>query len=74
MRAHRVKVGFGLTAALAFGAAMLFARFSYAGNAKHEATSLSAPSRFLSIVRANRLQAGAIAPPQAPPQVVTATS
>lgn len=73
-RAHRVKVGFGVTAALAFGAAMLFARFSYAGHAKHKASSLSAPSRFLSIVRANQLQAGAIAPPQAPPEVSTATS
>jgi hypothetical protein len=74
LRATRVKVGFGVTAALAFGAAMLFARFTYAGQAKHKATPLSAPADFLSIVRANRLRAGAIAPPQAPPEVATATS
>jgi hypothetical protein len=74
VRAHRVKVGFGLTAVLAFGTAMLYARLSSAGHSKHPATSLSAPSRFRGIVRANRLLAGAIAPPQAPPQVVTATS
>lgn len=61
-------------AAVAFGASMLFARLSYGGHAKHHAKSLTPPPRFLEAVRASRLKSGTVAPPQAPPQVSTATS
>ena len=74
LRATRVKVVVAAGAAVAFGASMLFARMSYAGHAKQHAQSLTPPSRFLHIVRESRLQSGVVAPPQAPPEVSTATS
>jgi hypothetical protein len=74
LRATRVKVGVAAGALIVFGASMLFARLSYAGHAKHHSSALTPPSRFLAIVRENRLQSGIVAPPQAPPEVSTATS
>jgi hypothetical protein len=74
LRATRVKVAFGAAALLAFGGSMVFARLSNAGHAKRHATALTPPSRFLGIVRASKLQSGVVAPPQAPPEVSTATS
>jgi hypothetical protein len=53
---------------------MLFARLSYAGQAKHHVKALNPPPRFLDSVRASRLESGIVAPPQEPPQVSTATS
>lgn len=74
LRATRVKVGFGIAAALTFGASMLFARLSYGGHAKQRATPLSPPAQFLGVVRQNQLQSGLLAPPQASPDVATRTS
>jgi hypothetical protein len=53
---------------------MAFSRHSYAGHPKHPASALSAPPRFVSIVRHNLLQAGIVAPAQAPPGAKTAVS
>lgn len=74
LRATRVKVAFAAGALAVFGASMLFARLSYAGQAKHHTTALTPPQRFLGIVRASRLESGIVAAPQAPPEVATATS
>jgi hypothetical protein len=53
---------------------MVFARHSYAGHQKQPATALAAPPRFVSVVRRNLLQAGVVAPAQAPPGAATAAS
>jgi hypothetical protein len=74
LRATRVKVAVAIGAVFAFVVAMLFARLSYAGHAKHHSKALTPPSRFLAIVRRSRLESGIVAPPQAAPQVATATS
>src|SRR5512132_1182050 len=57
-----------------FVGAMVFARHSYAGHPKQPATALAASPRFVRIVRRNLLQAGVIAPAQAPPGASTAVS
>jgi len=67
LRAHKAKVGFVVTAAAVFVAAMIFSRISYAGHSKHRSSTLNAPKRFLHVVAANRLKSGVVAPPQAPP-------
>jgi hypothetical protein len=74
LKAHKTKVAFVVTAAAIFVAAMIFARISYAGHSKHRASTLNAPKRFLHVVAANRLRAGVVAPPQAPPSVTSAPS
>jgi len=73
-RAVLAKAVLGSAGALVFGAAMAFSRHSYAGHPKHPASALSAPPRFVSIVRHNLLQAGIVAPAQAPPGAKTAVS
>jgi hypothetical protein len=73
-RARVAKAVFGAGGALVFGAAMLFARHSFAGHPKSPAHPLVAPSRFVRIVRKNLLQAGIVAPAQAPPGASTSVS
>jgi hypothetical protein len=53
---------------------MVFARDSYAGHPKQPASALAASPRFVRIVRRNLLQAGVVAPAQAPPGAATAVS
>jgi hypothetical protein len=59
---------------LVFGAAIVLARHSYAGHPKHPARALAAPPQFVAIVRQNLLQAGIVAPAQAPPGASTSAS
>ncbi len=73
-RARIAKATLGAGGALVFGAAMLFARVSYAGHPKRPPRPLAAPPRFVSIVRENLLQAGIVAPAQAPPGATTSVS
>jgi hypothetical protein len=73
-RASVAKATLGAGGALVFGAAMLFARVSYAGHPKRPLRPLAAPPRFVSIVRENLLQAGIVAPAQAPPGATTSVS
>jgi hypothetical protein len=73
-RAGLAKAALGTCGAIIFGAAMVFARHSYAGHAKDPSRPLTAPPRFVSIVRRNLLQAGIVAPAQAPPGASTAAS
>jgi hypothetical protein len=60
--------------ACVFAGAMVFARHSYAGHPKQPATALAASPRFVRIVHRNLLQAGVVAPAEAPPGASTAVS
>ncbi len=62
------------TGALVFGGAMGFARLSFAGHTKSPTQPLTAPPRFVRIVRHNLLQAGIVAPAQAPAAASTSVS
>jgi hypothetical protein len=73
-RATVAKGVFGVTATLVFGAAALFARHSYPGHPKNQAVPLGAPRNFTDVVRRNLLQAGEVAPQQAPPNASTSVS
>jgi hypothetical protein len=59
---------------VSFGAGMALARVSYAGHSKRPLRPLAAPAGFVRIVRQNLLQAGIIAPAQAPPGASTSVS
>jgi hypothetical protein len=61
-------------ALVGFAAALGFARVSYAGHSKKPLRPLAAPPRYVEIVRQNLLQAGIVAPTQAPPGAATSTS
>jgi hypothetical protein len=73
-RALTAKGVLATTGACVFAVAMIFARHSFAGHPKQPTTALAASPRFVSIVRRNLLQAGVVAPAQAPPGAATAAS
>jgi hypothetical protein len=73
-RAAVARRAFGIVAIVGFGAAMALARVTYAGHPKQAARRLSAPASFVQIVRKNQLQAGIVAPAQAPPGAATAVT
>lgn len=73
-RARAGKALLAASGACLFAITMVFARHSYAGHAKQPATALGAPPQFVGIVRQNLLQAGVVAPAQAPPGAATAVS
>jgi hypothetical protein len=57
-----------------FVSGAVFALHSYAGHQKDPATALAASPRFVNVVRQNLLQAGVVAPAQAPPDASTSVS
>lgn len=61
-------------AVLAFGGTFALSRVSYAGHTKKPLRPLAAPPRYISIVRRNLLEAGIVAPTEAPPGAATASS
>jgi hypothetical protein len=73
-RAAGAKKAVAVVAIVGFGVSMALARVSYAGHGKKPPRPLAAPPRFVKIVRANLLQAGVVAPAQAPPNASTASS
>jgi hypothetical protein len=73
-RVAAAKVGVVAFAIVGFAAALGFSRVSYAGHSKKPLRPLAAPPRYVEIVRQNLLQAGIVAPTQAPPGAATATS
>lgn len=73
-RAEIAKAALGTGGALLFGAAMLFARVSYAGHPKRPPSPLAAPPHFVDVVRENLLQAGIVEPAEAPPDAETSVS
>jgi hypothetical protein len=73
-RAHRAKVVLAVAGAGAFALASVLARVSNAGHGKQALHPLVAPPRFVSVVKENLLEAGLVAPPEAPPGAATGTS
>jgi len=73
-RARLAKSAFVAGGIVVFTAAMGFARMSFPGHAKAPAQPLSPPPKFVKIVRRNLLQAGIVAPAQAPPGATTSVS
>jgi hypothetical protein len=73
-RASLAKGILGIVGAAAFGAVIVVARHSYPGHSKQPAHPLTAPPRFVSVVRQNLLQAGIVAPAQAPAGAATSVS
>src|ERR1051326_9090272 len=73
-RVAAAKVGAVGVAIVAFGAALGLSRVSYAGHSKKPLRPLAAPPRYVEIVRRNLLQAGIVAPAQAPPGASTSSS
>lgn len=73
-RATITKGALGVLAVMVFGAAMALARSTFAGHPKQALRPLSAPQQFVDIVRANLLQAGLVAPANAPPGAATSVS
>jgi hypothetical protein len=73
-RSAAAKVGVAGVAILAFGAALGFSRLTYAGHTKKPLRPLAAPPKYVQIVRENLLEAGIVAPAQAPPGAATASS
>jgi hypothetical protein len=73
-RATLAKAGTVCLAIVGFGAAFAFSRVTYAGHSKKPLHPLAAPPRYVRIVRQNLLQAGIVAPAQAPPGAATSSS
>lgn len=61
-------------AIVAFGATMALARTQFPGHHKHGVTPLSPPASFVDVVRRNQLEAGILAPAEAPPGIGSAPS
>jgi hypothetical protein len=72
--ARRAKTALLLGGIAAFVASIPLARLTYAGHPKRHSRSLDAPQSFRRSVRRDLLSAGILAPAQAPPDAVTATS
>jgi hypothetical protein len=73
-RASVAKVAFVASGTVLFGFAMVAARQAYAGHVKHPTVALSAPPRFVRVVKKNLLQAGVVGPAQAAPGAASAAS
>jgi len=73
-RAAQAKVMLIVAASAAFAAGLVVTRASYAGHSKRRLHALAAPPGFVQIVRRNLLQAGIVAPAQAPPGASTSVS
>jgi hypothetical protein len=73
-RAAVAKAVLAAGGAALFAATAVLARATYSGHPKRPSHSLSAPDRFVQVVRQNQLQAGILAPAEAPPQAATAQS
>jgi hypothetical protein len=73
-RARQAKLALVTVAVVVFGIGVAVTRASYAGHSKHPLRALAAPPGFVRVVRRNLLQAGIIAPAQAPAGAATAVS
>lgn len=71
-RAASAKLALAVSAVCIFLAAAALARLAYPGHAKRHSRTLSPPHRFVQTVRKNALQAGMLAPAQAPPEATSA--
>ncbi len=71
-RAASAKLALAAGGACVFLGAAALARVAYPGHAKRHSRALSPPQRFVQVVRRNQLQAGILAPAQAPPEATSA--
>lgn len=73
-RAARARAGLTGVGLLLFGGVMVLARLHFPGHAKGDVSPLAPPSRLVQVVRENQLQAGILAPAEAPPGIGSAPS
>jgi hypothetical protein len=73
-RASIAKRLLGVLGVMVFGAGMALSRSTFAGHPKQAVRPLSAPREFVDVVRQNLLQAGLVAPANAPPGAATTVS
>jgi hypothetical protein len=69
--ARRILLGGGI---VVFGATVALARAQFPGHHKRGVTTLSPPPSFVDVVRRNQLEAGILAPAEAPPGIGSAPS
>ncbi len=74
LRARRARLLLTAFGAVAFAATAALARAAHPGHHKAPDAPLGAPDRFVEIVRQNQLEAGIIAPAEAPPGAESAPS
>lgn len=73
-RVRIAQVGIAAGAAALFGGSMALARVHFPGHHKQGVTPLAPPQRLLDVVRRDQLQAGILAPAEAPPGIGSAPS
>lgn len=73
-RVRIARLGLVGGAALLFGSSMALARVHFAGHHKQGVTPLAPPQNLLDVVRQDQLQAGILAPAEAPPGIGSAPS
>ena len=73
-RASEARIAIAVGSIVAFGATIALARAQFPGHHKAGVTPLAPPGRFVDIVRRNQLEAGILAPAEAPPGIGSAPS
>jgi hypothetical protein len=73
-RARNAKIGLTAAGIAFFAAGMSLAHGNVAGHSRRQARPLAAPKRFQEVVRSDALNAGLLAPAQAPPRATTSVS
>ena len=73
-RVGLARAALAIGGAALFGVSMALARSHFPGHHKTQVTPLAPPGSLVSVVRQNQLQAGILAPAQAPPGIGSAPS
>jgi hypothetical protein len=73
-RARNAKIGLTAAGIAFFAAGMSLVHGNVAGHSRRQARPLAAPKRFQEVVRNDALDAGLLAPAQAPPRATTSVS
>ena len=73
-RARYAKMALGAAGVAFFAAGMSLTHGNVAGHSRRQARPLAAPKRFQKAVRRDALDAGLLAPAQAPPRATTSVS
>jgi hypothetical protein len=74
LRARNAKIGLTAAGIAFFAAGMSLAHGNVAGHSRRQARPLAAPRRFQEVVRRDALDAGLLAPAEAPPRASTSVS
>jgi hypothetical protein len=73
-RARNAKIGLTAAGIAFFAAGMSLAHGNVPGHSRRQARPLAAPKRFQEVVRRDALDAGLLAPAEAPPRATTSVS